>query len=68
MVDKNFILQRIKIVAGCEIDPASDAQVTELLRDKFNIMLPQRRSMNESLSDCTSDHEVVGLILKYRSN
>ena len=68
MVDKNFTLQRIKIYLGGEVDPNSDAQITELLRDKFNVVLPQRRSMNESLRDCTSDHEIVGLILKYRSN
>ncbi|MCG8672415.1 MAG: hypothetical protein MI867_23625 [Pseudomonadales bacterium] len=68
MVDKNFTLQRIKIYLGGEVDPNSDAQITELLRDKFNVVLPQRRSMNESLRDCTSDHEIVGLILKYRSS
>ncbi|PCJ44318.1 MAG: hypothetical protein COA99_07010 [Moraxellaceae bacterium] len=66
MANKDFILQRIRIFAGSEIDPSVDEQVDEVLKDKFEIMLPQRRSMNESLASSTSDHEIVALILKYR--
>ncbi|PXF31559.1 hypothetical protein WH50_09345 [Pokkaliibacter plantistimulans] len=64
---KTFILQRISIFAGKTIDPDSDSQVQELLRNKFDILLPQRRSLNESLAASVSDHDIVGLILKYRT-
>ncbi|MDH2432556.1 hypothetical protein QCD60_08255 [Pokkaliibacter sp. MBI-7] len=64
---KAFILQRITIFAGKAIDPNADAQVQELLKNKFDILLPQRRSLNESLAASMSDHDIVGLILKYRT-
>ena len=67
MVSKAFILQRICIYAGKEIDPNSDEQVKRVLQSKFNIFLPQRQTMDESLAAETSDHEIIGLILKYRS-
>lgn len=67
MASKDFILQRIHIFAGKEIDPNVDKQVDDILKEKFEIMLPQRRSMNESLSSSTSDHEIIELILKYRT-
>ena len=66
MANKDFILQRIRIFSGLEIDPNIDEQVDEVLKDKFEIMLPQRRTMNESLAASTSDHEILELILKYR--
>ena len=68
MADKKFILQRICIFAGKPIDPLSDQQVTEVLHNKFEIMLPQRRSMDESLAAVTSDHDIVKLIIQYRSS
>ena len=67
MDSKEFVHKRICIYAGRDIDPNSDEQVEDILRSKFNIRLPQRKSMNESLSSATSDHEIIGLILKYRS-
>lgn len=67
MASKEFILQRINIYAGKDIDPASDKQVEEMLRNKFNIHLPQRSSMNESLAAVNSDHEVLTLIKQYRA-
>ncbi len=67
MVSKAFILQRICIYAGKEIDPNSDEQVKGVLQSKFNIFLPQRPTMDESLAAATSDHEIIGLILKCRS-
>ncbi|WP_372739957.1 hypothetical protein [Neptunomonas sp.] len=67
MTNKAFILQRICIFAGREFDPDSDEQVVEVLRDKFNLSLPQRRSMDDSLSALASDHEVIKLILEYRA-
>ncbi len=67
MANKAFILQRICIFAGQEFDPGSDEKVKEILRDKFNISLPQRRSLNESLQAVASDHEIVGLISQYRA-
>lgn len=67
MANKAFILQRISIFAGKEFDPDSDEQVMEILRDKFNLSLPQRRSMDESLLAVASDHDVIRLILEYRA-
>ncbi|WP_293266457.1 hypothetical protein [Neptunomonas sp.] len=67
MATKAFILQRIYIFAGREFDPNSDEQVVEVLRDKFNLSLPQRRSMDESLLAVASDNDVIGLILEYRA-
>ncbi|WP_421850423.1 hypothetical protein [Marinomonas sp.] len=64
---KEFVLQRICIFASQTFDPNSDSQVVGLLKSKFNIRLPQRRSINESLSSSVSDHEIISLILKYRS-
>jgi len=67
MDSKEFVHKRICIYAGKNIDPNSDEQVDDILRYKFNIHLPQRKSMNESLTSATSDHEIIGLILKYRA-
>ena len=67
MANKDFIYQRIRIYAGKEFDPTVDKQVEEVLRSKFNIHLPQRTSINESLASATSDHEIIGLILQYRT-
>lgn len=67
MANKDFILQRICIYAGREFDPLSDKQVAEVLRTKFNIRLPQRASLNESLASAISDHEIIRLILQYRT-
>ncbi len=67
MANKAFILQRICIFAGTDVDPGSDEQVKKLLQNKFNILLPQRRSMEESLEAVASDHEIIDLIMKYRS-
>ena len=67
MDSKEFIHKRICIYAGKDIDPNSDEQVGDILRSKFNIHLPQRRSMSESLTSAISDHEIISLILKYRA-
>lgn len=67
MDSKDFVLKRIRIYAGEDIDPNSDAQVKDTLRSNFNIHLPQRNSMAESLASTVSDHEIIDLILKYRS-
>ena len=67
MDSKEFVHKRICIYAGRDIDPNSDEQVEDILRSKFNILLPQRKLMNESLSSATSDHEIISLILKYRA-
>lgn len=66
-MNKDFILQRICIFSGKEIDPNSEQQVINILKDKFNIQLPQRRTLNESLTSSSSEHEVVSLILQYRT-
>lgn len=67
MASRAFNLQRIHIYAGTEFDPDSDAQVKEVLQNKFNILLPQRQSMIEALKAVVSDHEILDLIIKYRS-
>jgi len=67
MANKEFILQRICIYAGKDFDPTIDEQVGEVLRTKFNINLPQRNSMNQSLESAISDHEIVDLIIEYRT-
>ncbi len=67
MANKDFILQRICAYAGRDLDPNADKQVSEVLRSKFDIRLPQRASMNESLASTISDHEIVRLILQYRT-
>ena len=67
MANKEFIHQRICNYAGKDLDPTDDREVAEVLRYKFNIHLPQRPSMNESLASATSDHEIIGLILQYRT-
>ena len=64
---KDYIHQRICIFAGQTFDPDSDAEVEAVLRRKFDIRLPQRRNMNESLASTKSDHEIIELILKYRA-
>ena len=66
-MSKDFIKQRIAIYAGREIDPNSDAEVKEFLQRKFNILLPQRASFNESLRSTVSDHEVLDLLIEYRT-
>jgi DNA polymerase I-like protein with 3'-5' exonuclease and polymerase domains len=66
MANKEFIYQRIRIYVGKDFDPAVDDQVESILRSKFNIHLPQRTSLNDSLTSSKSDHEIVGLILQYR--
>ncbi len=67
MASKEFVFQRICVYAGKEFDPASDKQVADVLRSRFNIRLPQRSSMNESLAATKSDHEIIRLILEYRN-
>lgn len=68
MTSKEFISQRINIYAGKNIDPNADKEVEEMLRNKFNIYLPQRPSMNESLSAVNNDHEIISLLIQYRSS
>ena len=65
-MNKDYLLQRIQIFAGFEIDPLNDNQVSELLRSKFDIMLPQRRTFDESLAASGSNHDIVSLIIDYR--
>lgn len=67
METKEFLAQRINIYAGKDIDPNCDKDVKELLRKKFNIHLPQRPSMNESLRAAIGDHEILSLITQYRT-
>lgn len=68
MSTKEFLHQRICVYAGKTMDPGSDTEVETMLRRKFNVHLPQRKSMNERLKSAISDHEIIALILKYRAS
>jgi hypothetical protein len=65
--NKDYLRQRIAIFAGEDIDPTDDPKVAKMLRAKFNVFLPQRRSLDESLAACICDHEIISLIAQYRS-
>jgi DNA polymerase I-like protein with 3'-5' exonuclease and polymerase domains len=67
MSNKEFIHQRICNFAGKDFDPSIDEEVSQILRSELNIHLPQRTSMEESLKATISDHEIIDLILQYRS-
>jgi DNA polymerase I-like protein with 3'-5' exonuclease and polymerase domains len=67
MANKEFMLQRICSYTDKDFDPNDDEQVAKMLHAKFNIRLPQRASFNDSLKSSTSDHEIINLILQYRS-
>jgi DNA polymerase I-like protein with 3'-5' exonuclease and polymerase domains len=67
MTNKEFISQRINVFAGKNIDPNVDKEVEDMLRSKFNIYLPQRPSMNESLTAVNNDHEILQLLIQYRT-
>lgn len=67
VTDKAFILQRICIYAGKQIDPNSDFQVKDVLSSELGIKLPQKQTLDDSLAATNSDHEIVGLIIKYRN-
>jgi DNA polymerase I-like protein with 3'-5' exonuclease and polymerase domains len=67
MSNKEFIRKRICIYAGRDFDPSIDEHVSEVLRSKFNVLLPQRASMEASLESAISDHEIISLILQYRT-
>lgn len=66
-MNKEYIKQRISIFTGMDIDPTIDSQVVEALQKKFNIHLPQRSSVDASLEAAISDHEIISLIIRYRS-
>jgi len=65
--NKEVIRKRISVYAGKDIDPMSDEQVNEVLKIKFGIFLPQRPTLNESLVATNNQHEIISLILQYRS-
>lgn len=67
MTNKDFVYQRICNYSGEEFDPNEDHKVLKILRSRFNIHLPQRASINDALEAATSDHEIVELILQYRT-
>lgn len=66
MADKNFIRQRINVYAGREVELDSDEDVQSLLRDKFNIHLPQRANFLDSLTSANSQHDILDLLIEYR--
>ncbi|MEL0612744.1 hypothetical protein [Marinomonas arenicola] len=67
MTDKHFIFQRIQNYAGEGFDPTADDQIAAMLQSKFNIYLPQRTSIDKSLESTSSDHEIINLIIQYRT-
>lgn len=67
-MNKSFIKQRIAIFSGMDIDPAIDSEVIDMLKRKFAILLPQRPTLDESLEVVIKSHEIIGLIIQYRSS
>lgn len=67
MESKESIYKGICEYTNKEFDPNTDSDVLALLRNKFNIYLPQRSSLDDSLTATASDHEIIELIIKYRS-
>lgn len=67
MATRDFVLQRLCVFAGENFDPDSDKQVEDILRRKFRIHLPQRPSLNDSLASTISDHEILALLVQYRT-
>jgi hypothetical protein len=67
MSTKNLLRQRINIFFGEDIDPDVDQEVVEMLRKKFNIRLPQRTRLNAALAASASRHEIIALLLSYRT-
>lgn len=67
MENKAFIQQKIGTYTDSNFNPSDDKAVVSTLRDKFNIQLPQRSALNDSLAATASTHEIVELILKFRT-
>ncbi len=67
MESKESIYQKICVYTNKEFDPNTDSDVKTLLRNKFNIFLPQRSSLDDSLTATASDHEIIELIIQYRT-
>ena len=65
MTNRKYIKHRIDIFAGKPIDPNSDLQVKDALRD-LEIKLPQKNTLDDSLNASNDEHEMVGLIIQYR--
>ena len=67
MESKENIYQQICEYTNKEFDPNTDNNVKALLQNKFNIFLPQRSCLDDSLVATASDHEIIELIIKYRA-
>lgn len=61
----DYIQQRINIFAGKPINPASDLQVKDALLG-LKIKLPQKTNLDDALDACNDDHEIIGLIIRFR--
>lgn len=57
---------QIRKIAGDDFDLTSDEEVVTVLKRRFNIYLPQRKNLVESLSHTNSDHEIIDLLLRYK--
>jgi AraC-like DNA-binding protein len=64
--DRRLIVKRVTAILGTEIDLDSDKHVKTSLREELNILLPQRPTLEESLSLTVSDHEIIELLKNYR--
>ena len=60
-----YVKQRIDIFAGKAINPNSDLQVKDVLRE-LEIKLPQKTTLDDSLNASNNEHEIVRLIIQYR--
>jgi DNA polymerase I-like protein with 3'-5' exonuclease and polymerase domains len=67
MRENEVDLRRIRNLVGEDCDLDSDEQVTNILKRRFNIYLPQRRTLTEALRQTNCDHEIIDLLLKQRA-
>lgn len=67
MENKAVIYQKIGAYTHENFNPNIDEDVITMLRNTFNIHLPQRSALNESLASTASNHEIIELILQYRT-
>lgn len=66
MADNSILYQRICNFTHSGFDPTNDANVILILRNTFDVHLPQRSSLDKSLEAAASEHEIINLILRYR--
>lgn len=62
---KEYLETKIKEYLGDACNLKADSEVKIALREKLNVLLPQKPNLLESLESSASDHEIVGLLIDY---